>query len=117
VSDSRHDIGKSTLNAQPVPSIVLIAVNDIAAEMCRAHVPALMLRVYDFREATWRIPIARPRVIAIGKVLTTDESSELEELASAVGATVVHLASCVLPNDVRDRLVNAWRAAEEKAGA
>jgi hypothetical protein len=114
MSDSKFDIGRRTLNARPVPSIVLIAVDDKMAEVARASVPVLQIRAADLAEADWRIPIARPLVIAVGKPLSAEAASALSDLAQAVGAIIVSLDSCRSPHDVRDRLMKAWEAATAK---
>jgi hypothetical protein len=115
VTDSKPKIPTGgTPHAMPIPSVMLIAVDDATAATARASIPALQIRAASFDDANWRIPVARPLVIAVGAALQPEQAKELAELASAVGATVVQLASCVLPGDVRDRLVNAWRAAGAK---
>lgn len=113
MSDSKSH-GDGTPYAMPVPSVMLVAVDDATAKLSQGALPALHIRVPNVQEAKWRIPVARPLVIATGVPLDGAAMSELQELARGVGAVVVRLDTCLLPGDVRERLMTAWRAAGAK---
>jgi hypothetical protein len=100
---------------QPVPSVMVVGLDEPRAAICaRVVAPLPVLRVAHAQAAFERMLVTWPLVLVLRETAAADEVTRLREGARQIGAEIVHLTQGVGEAALEAMLHEALARAESK---